>query len=254
MSRSARAQFDWPGWRADVVQRLDRRSIGAGSAYAAALTVLIYAGPMDNWRDEIVVDALQAMFCFSMVMVTLAVMAVALVAVARGISVWVAYPAAGFAAVALGSVINIPLDHFWLAYHPKATQLWAHVYNTVFLVNLCPAAVLYVYASSATHDAKVLRAVEAERATEAERLAQQRLQTELATVDHDLVLRAMRLALTTPAREAAQAEALLESVTAYLRVAQQRGSSEPVRIAAALAELRHACASRGGEPAQHVFA
>jgi hypothetical protein len=56
------------------------------------------------------------------------------------------------------------------------------------------------------------------------------------------------------AREAAQAEALLEAVTAYLRLAQQRGSSEPGRIAAALAELRQACASRVGEPAQQVIA
>ena len=107
-----------------------------------------------------------------------------------------------------------------------------------------------MYASSATHDEKVLRAVEGERAAEAERLAQERLQIELATVNHDLVLRAMRLALSAPEREAAQAEALLEAVTAYLRVAQQRGSSEPARIAAALAELRQACASRDGEPAQ----
>ena len=36
-------------------------------------------------------------------MVTLAVLAVALVAVARGISVWVAYPAAGFAVAAIGT-------------------------------------------------------------------------------------------------------------------------------------------------------
>jgi hypothetical protein len=64
----------------------------------------------------------------------------------------------------------------------------------------------------------------------------------------------MRLALGAPERAAAQAEALLEAVTAYLRVAQQRGSSEPGRIAAALAELRQACASRGGEPAQHALA
>ena len=59
----------------------------------------------------------------------------------------------------------------------------------------------------------------------------------------------MRLALSAPPREAAQAEPLLEAVTAYLRVAQQRDSSEPGRIAAALDELRQACAA-GGEPAQ----
>jgi hypothetical protein len=254
MSGSALARFDWPGWRADVVERLDRRSIGAGLAYAAALTIMAYNGHKDDWRDEIVVNALQALFFFSTVMMTLAVLAVALVAVARGISPWAAYLAAGFAIFALGSVINIPVDHFWLAYNPNVTPFWVFVFNSVFLLNLGPAAVLYVYASSATHDAKVLRAVESERAAEAERMAQQRLQTELATVDHDLVLGAMRLALSAPASEAAQAQALLEAVSAYLRVAQQRGSSEPVRIAAALAELRQACASRGGELEQQVIA
>jgi hypothetical protein len=113
---------------------------------------------------------------------------------------------------------------------------------------------VYVLASSATHDEKVLNALESERAAEAERLAQERLQSELAMVNHDLVLRAMQLALNAPERAVGQAEALLEAVTAYLRVAQQRGSSEPARIAAALAELRQACASRDGELAQLVIA
>jgi hypothetical protein len=84
-----------------------------------------------------------------------------------------------------------------------------------FLSFLCPPAVLYVYASSAAHDAKVLRALEAERAAEAERLARQRLQTELATVDHDLVLRAMRLALTAARERGRASGSLLEAVTAY---------------------------------------
>ena len=51
-----------------------------------------------------------------------------------------------------------------------------------------------------------------------------------------------------------KAEALLEAVTTYLRLAQQRGCSEPRRIAAALDELRQACASRVGEPLQQVIA
>jgi hypothetical protein len=130
-------------------------------------------------------------------------------------------------------------------------MIGAHLYA---LSLLFPPAVLYVYASSATHDLKVLHALEAERAAEAERLAQQRLQTELATVDHDLVLSALRLALTAREHGAAQEQALLEAVTAYLRLAQQRGSSEPSRIAAALAELRQACAGRGGVPTQQVIA
>jgi hypothetical protein len=109
-------------------------------------------------------------------------------------------------------------------------------------------------ASSALREQEVLRALEAERAAEADRLAQHRLQTELATVDHDLVLNALRLALTVRVHDAARAQALLADVTAYLRLAQQRGSSEPGRIAAVLAELRQACASQGAVPVEKVTA
>jgi hypothetical protein len=249
MSHSALAQFDWRGWRADVVQRLDRRSIGAGLAYAAIWTSLTFVGPSTD--HDLAAFVFYSLFNFSTVMVTVAVLAVALVAVGRGISVWVAYPAAGFAAAAIGSVLGVVIEsHCGCPQRQLQSMLVEHLYLLSFL---CPLGVLYVYASSARHDERVLRALETERAAEVERLAQQRLQTELATVDHDLVLRAMRLALTADAREAAQ-EALLEAVTAYLRVAQQRGSSEPGRIAAALAELRQACASRGGEPVQQVIA
>ena len=253
VSRSALAQFDWPGWRGDVVERLDRRWIGAGLAYAAVVTALPFVGPVDAGH-EFAFFVKVTLFNFSTVPLTMAVLAVALVAVARGISVWVAYPAAGFAVAAIGSVLGAVLEANCGCPPRNLHGMVAVVDHFYYLSFLCPPAVLYVYASSATHDEKVLRALEAERATEAERLAQQRLQTQLATVDHDLVLKALRLALTVRANEAAQAEALLEAVTAYLRLAQQRGSSEPGRIAAALAELRQSCASRGSEPAQYAIA
>ena len=253
MSRSALAQFDWRGWRADVVERLDRRCDRRRVGVRGGLHCRDLRGPGTRWRHELAAFVFATLFNFSTVMVTMAVLAVALVAVARGISVWVAYPAAGLAVAAIGSVLGVVIEAN-CGCRPRANLHAMVVENLIFLSILCPPAVLYVYASSATYDEKVLRALEAERAAEAERLAQQRLQTELATVDHDLVLRAMRLALTVRAREAAQAEALLEAVTAYLRLAQQRGSSEPGRIAAALAELRQACASRVGEPAQQVIA
>jgi hypothetical protein len=96
MSRSELAQFDWPGWRADVVERLDRRWIGAGSAYAAVFTAMPFVGPGTEGH-ELAAFVFYTLFNFSTVLVTMAVLAVALVAVARGISVWVAYPAAGFA-------------------------------------------------------------------------------------------------------------------------------------------------------------
>jgi hypothetical protein len=59
----------------------------------------------------------------------------------------------------------------------------------------------------------------------------------------------MRLALTAPERAAGHAEALLDAATSYLRAAQQRGSSEPERVAAALRELKAACASASSQPA-----
>jgi len=245
MSGSASARFDWPGWRADVFERVDRRSIGVGSAWATACTAGALVGP---WDMDVVKFAFLALFSFSIVMMTLVVLTVALVADARGISPWVAYPAAGFAALAIGLVLSVVIDPS-LGTRPwplsQAEILW---HLSILLAMLCPPAVLYVYASSATYNDKVLRALEAERVVEAERLVRQRLQTELATVDHDLVLRAMRLALTAHAREAVEAEVLLAAVTAYLRAAQQRGSSEPERVAAALRELKEACAI-GGEPA-----
>jgi len=57
-----------------------------------------------------------------------------------------------------------------------------------------------------------------------------------------------------PAELEAEVVALLEAVTAYLRVAQQRDSSEPGRVTAALDELRQACARRGAEPVQPATA
>ena len=79
MNRSAPAKFDWPGWRADVVERLDRRSVGAGSAYAAAITAVTFVGP---WPKSVAFALHGLLFDFSTLMVTLGVLAVALVAVA----------------------------------------------------------------------------------------------------------------------------------------------------------------------------
>lgn len=250
MSGLALAPFDWRGWRADVVARLDRRWVGAAAAYAALLTAVLVVG--DNAGHERAAFIFYTLFSFSTVMLTLAVLAVALVAVARGVSVWVAYPAAGFVIAAIGTVLGVVIEAN-CGCPPRPLHAMIAGYSRAFL-DLIPPALLYVVASSAMRDQEVLRALEAERAAEADRLAQQRLQTELASVDHDLVLRALRLALTVRARDAAQAEALLEAVTAYLRLAQQRGTSEPDRIAAALAELRQACSSQAGVPTQQEFA
>lgn len=250
MSSLTSARFDAAGWRADVVARLDRRSIGVVAAWVALSMALQLVGPNEAGRV-----ASHALFIVSMLSLTLVALAVALVAVARGISAWVAYPAAALATVVIVSVLGVAIDPYRFFAVTPAPSLHAVVVRYLYFLSLLgPFAALYVYASGASHDDKALRAVEAERAAEAERLARQRLQIELATVDHDLVLQAMRLALHAPAREAAQAEPLLEAVTAYLRVAQQRDASEPGGVAAALAELRRACARRGAEPAQPATA
>ena len=103
--------------------------------------------------------------------------------------------------------------------------------------------------SNAAHQARLLRSLDIEGAAETERLVQQRLQTELATIDHELVLTGMRLALPLLAREAAQAEELLARVTAYLRVAHQRGAIDARGVAAALDDLRQLCMDRSGQTA-----
>jgi uncharacterized protein YqgC (DUF456 family) len=125
---------------------------------------------------------LHTLFNFSTVMVTLAVLAVALVAVARGISVWVAYPAAGVRVAAIGSVLGVVIDPFAGCHTPtpRCSDDRGDLYS---LSLLCPLLSVCVCEQRRTRR-KVLRAVEAERATEAERLAQQRLQTSLRTIDH----------------------------------------------------------------------
>ena len=102
MSSAASARFDGPGWRADVVERLDRRSIGGVAAWLAVSMGLQLVGPNDAGGV-----ALHALFMVSMLMLTLAVLAVALVAVARGVSVWVAYPAAALATAVIVSVLGV---------------------------------------------------------------------------------------------------------------------------------------------------
>ncbi len=45
MRHPALASFDRPGWRADIVERLERRWIGAGLAYAAVFTAVPLVAP-----------------------------------------------------------------------------------------------------------------------------------------------------------------------------------------------------------------
>jgi hypothetical protein len=74
MSRASSARFDWACWRAEVVERLDRRSIGVLSAWVALSMGLQLAGPGD--AESV---ARHAMFIVSLLLLTLAICAVALV-------------------------------------------------------------------------------------------------------------------------------------------------------------------------------
>lgn len=179
------------------------------------------------------------------VTVLLLALTVAMVAVARGASRWLAYALV----VVIGTVTTAAVG---LAFDPAdflyriASPRWVAVTYALGLSMLAAPAVVYVVQSNAAQSANALRRLETERMTEAERLAQQRLQTQLATIDHDLVLTALRLARAAPPR----AEALLAAVSTYLRAAQQRESSDPDAVATSLAALRGLCASPGSASTQ----
>ena len=81
MSSAASARFDGRGWRADVVERLDRRSIGGVAAWVAVSMVLQLLGP--NNAGGV---ALHALFMVSMLMLTLAVTALVWLVFVQGLN------------------------------------------------------------------------------------------------------------------------------------------------------------------------
>jgi len=240
-ARQARA--DWRGWRSDVARRIDRTTIVGAFGLAVFSVALMH---FEHANVDPAVVAARSLYWLSTVTVTVLALAASMVAVARGARPWMAYALAAVVIVTAAAAADLALAPYaWKVgtanRHIPATVV-AHL--TIMSMLLAPAAVFYVCASNAAHHARLLRSLDIERAAEAERLVQQRLQTELATIDHDLVLKGMRLALPLLAREAAQAEALLAAVTAYLRVAHQRGASDARGITAALDALRQLCGDR----------
>ena len=239
---------DWRGWQADIVRRLDRAAI------IGALGLAVFGlGLMHFEHVKLDPALLAARSLYWLTIVTLSVLALAasMVAVARGARPWMAYALAGVVIVTVAAAADLAFAPYaWkvgtAGRHIPATVI-AHL--TILSMLLAPAAVFYVCASNATHHARLLRSLDIERAAEAERLVQQRLQTELATIDHDLVLTGMRLALPLVPREAARAEELLGAVTAYLRIAHQRSAIDGRNVAAALNELRQLCMARSGAAA-----
>jgi hypothetical protein len=239
---------DWRGWQADIVRRLDRAAI------IGALGLAVFGlGLMHFEHVKLDPALLAARSLYWLTIVTLSVLALAasMVAVARGARPWMAYALAGVVIVTAAAAADLAFAPYaWkvgtASRHSPATVI-AHM--TTLSMLLAPAAVFYVCASNATHHARQLRSLDIERAAEAERLVQQRLQTELATIDHDLVLTGMRLALPLVPREAARAEELLGAVTAYLRIAHQRSAIDGRNVAAALNELRQLCMARSGAAA-----
>jgi hypothetical protein len=250
MSARRSTQVDWRGWRSDVARRLDRAAIVGASGFTLFCVALMFVH-FDRAKLDTAVVAARSLFWLTTVTVTVLALAASMVAVARGARAWVAYPLAGVAIVTAAAAAGFAFAPYaWLIsaehQHFPGTVV-AHL--TILSMQLAPAAVFYVCASNAAHQARLLRSLDIERAAESERLVQQRLQTELATIDHDLVLTGMRLALPLLASEAAQAEELLGAVTAYLRLAHQRGALDAQSVAAALDELRRLCTNRSGATA-----
>ena len=239
-----RPRADWRGWRADVARRIDRAAIVGAFGLAVAGVALMH---FEHANVEPAILAARSLYWLTTVTVGVLALATSMVAAARGARPWVAYALAGVVIVTAAAAADLAFAPYaWKVgtanRHLPATVV-AHL--TTLSMLLAPAAVFYVCASNAVHHARLLRSLDIERAAEAERLVQQRLQTELATIDHDLVLNGMRLALAPLlAREAGQAEELLGAVTAYLRVAHQRGASDARGITAALDALRRLCGDR----------
>jgi len=236
---------DWRGWRSDIVRRLDRGAILGAFGLALFSLALMH---FEHVKVDAALLAARSLYWLTIATLTLLTLAASMVAVARGARPWVAYALAGVVIVTAAAAADLVFAPYaWkvgtASRHIPATVI-AHL--TILSMLLAPAAIFYVCASNAAHHARLLRSLDIERAAEAERLVQQRLQTELATIDHDLVLTGMRLALPLLARQAGQAEELLGRVTAYLRAAHQRGATDARAVTAALDALRQLCMNRSG--------
>ena len=244
-----RPSVDWRGWRSDVARRVSRAVIVGAFGLAVFCVALMH---FEHAAVGTAVVVARSLYWLITVAVTVLALAVSMVAVARGASAWIVYALAGVVIATAAAAADLALAPYaWkvgTANRHFAATAAAHL--TVLSMLLVPAAVFYVCASNAAHHARLLRSLDIERAAETKRLVQQRLQTELATIDHDLVLTGMQLSLPLLAREAAQAEELLASVTAYLRIAHQRGVIDAQGVAAALDELRQLCADPGRAFAQ----
>jgi hypothetical protein len=238
-----RPRADWRGWRSDVARRLDRPVIVGAFGLAVFSVALMH---FEHANVDPAVLAARSLYWLAVVTVTVLALAASMVAVARGARPWMAYALAGVVIAAAAAAADLAFAPYAWKVGTENRQIPATVvaHLTILSMLLAPAAVFYVCASNAAHEARLLRSLDIERAAEAERLVQQRLQTELATIDHDQVLTGMRLALPLMAREPAHAEELLGAVTAYLRAAHQRGAIDGRGVTAALDELRQLCTAR----------
>jgi len=238
-----RPRADWRGWRSDVARRLDRPVIVGAFGLAVFSVALMH---FEHANVDPAVLAARSLYWLAVVTVTVLALAASMVAVARGARPWMAYALAGVVIAAAAAAADLAFAPYAWKVGAENRQIPATVvaHLTILSMLLAPAAVFYVCASNAAHEARLLRSLDIERAAEAERLVQQRLQTELATIDHDQVLTGMRLALPLMAREPVHAEELLGAVTAYLRAAHQRGAIDGRGVTAALDELRQLCTAR----------
>ncbi|MBV9889907.1 MAG: hypothetical protein JO090_03360, partial [Rhizobacter sp.] len=221
--------------------RIDRASVVVAFAYAALCVALSCVDL--SWFDVVQLGT-RALFYVAVVLATLLAMAVAMAAVARGSSPWVAYPMAAASVAVVGLAAAHALDPIRWIGEIANPAMRSVAYLSSLSAQLVAPAILFVQHANATLRVVALRRLEAERASQADRVAQERLLAERSTIDHDLVVAAMRFALELPEPESARAELALETVAHYLRVAQQRNASDRQAVVVALHALRQICAGR----------
>jgi hypothetical protein len=249
-------RFDARRWRREIAERIDRRSLIGAVLFALAIMAWGFFNFLLMPFTMALASALTLWYVTS-TMAVLLLFAAASVAVTHGCPAWLAYPSALVIAVAGNYVLGLTLLSLLAPSSPKDILLGHTIFSVVLFT---VAATLYVPASEAARHARLLRAAEAERTEEAGRLMEERLNAQLASIDHDLVIASMRGALELQDPE--QRNALLECVSEYLRACQLRGGADADAIASTLAELRRACAaaatvagaSGGGEPARGAVA
>ena len=157
-----RPRVDWRGWRSDVARRLDRAVIVGAFGLTVFSVALMH---IEHANVDPALVAARSLYWLATVTVTVLALATSMVAVARGARAWMAYALAGVVIVTAAAAADLAFAPYaWkvgtASRHLPATVV-AHL--TIMSMLLAPAAVFYVCASNAAHQARLLRSLDIER-------------------------------------------------------------------------------------------